>query len=477
MWTTLHFTAMALLSLYGLHRLWLLACWSVERKRPVKAPPSAGLGKAPPIVTVQLPLYNERFVAARLINAVARLDWPGEKLEIQVLDDSTDVTGKIVDELADHWRKKGVNMKVIRRAHRAGYKAGALKNGLMQSAGEYVAIFDADFVPPRDFLIRTAPCFTDERIGMVQARWGFLNTGHSWLTRVQSLLLGPHFSIEHWVRFRKGLFFNFNGTAGIWRKKAIDSSGGWQSDTVTEDLDLSFRAQLAGWRFIYLEDLVVPSELPVTLAAFRSQQRRWAKGSMQTARKILPALLASRLSVSIKIEAVATLLANFCWLLGALISLTVYPTIISRVGIGPYDLFRIDLPLILCTSVAILFYFLIYWLNSESKFSGLCLLLLPIFSIGLAPCLALSVLEGVFSRGGVFERTPKFGMRRRSRLPFSPLAYRQHRFFFILFNTALLAYGLMPIFFASDRGTWAAIPFLLLFPLGYLTMIVNDLRE
>jgi cellulose synthase/poly-beta-1,6-N-acetylglucosamine synthase-like glycosyltransferase len=476
MWTTLHFTAMALLSLYGLHRLWLLACWRAERNRPIEAPVSLDSGKELPIVTVQLPLYNERFVAARLIDAVARLDWPKEKLEIQVLDDSTDITEKIVDERTDYWRKKGINMKVIRRAHRAGYKAGALKNGLMQSEGEYVAIFDADFVPPRDFLIRTAPCFSDERIGMVQARWGFLNAGHSWLTHVQSLLLGPHFSIEHWVRFRKGLFFNFNGTAGIWRKKAIDSSGGWQSDTVTEDLDLSFRAQLAGWRFIYLEDLVVPSELPVTLAAFRSQQRRWAKGSIQTARKILPTLLASRLPAVIKIEAVVTLLANFCWLLGALISLTVYPTIISRIGVGPYHLLRIDLPLILCTSVAILFYFFIYSLNSESRCPALYFLLLPIFSIGLAPSLALSVLEGVFSRGGVFERTPKFGICLPGRLPFSPLAYQQHKFFYILLNTALLAYGLMPVFFAWGRGTWPAIPFLLLFPLGYLTMIVKDLR-
>ena len=475
MLTTLHFTALALLSLYGLHRVWLLVCWHIEHKRPVQAPPSITGGKDLPLVTIQLPLYNERFVAARLMDAVARLDWPKERLEVQVLDDSSDDTRKVVDERADYWRSRKINVEVVRRRLRTGYKAGALKNGLMRSTGEYVAIFDADFLPPRDFLVRAMPYFSDERIGMVQARWGFLNAGHSWLTCVQSLLLGPHFSIEHRVRFKRGLFFNFNGTAGIWRTKAIKSSGGWQSDTVTEDLDLSFRAQLAGWRFIYLDDLVVPSELPITLAAFRSQQQRWAKGSMQTAKKILPALLASRLPVSIKIEAVVTLLANFCWLLGALIFLTVYPTIMSRIGVGTYHLLRLDLPLILCTSVAILSYFFIYALIRKSQASPAHVFLLPILSIGLAPSIALSVLEGIFSRGGVFERTPKFGICRRGCLPPSALIYRQQRFFYILFNAALFAYSLMPISFAWNRETWLAIPFLLLFPLGFFTMIVKDL--
>lgn len=477
MWAALHFMALGGLCLYGLHRLWLLVCWRRERRKP-PAPVSPPLPSANrPSVTIQLPLYNERFVAARLLDAVARMDWPRDKLEIQVLDDSTDDTRAIVDERSTHWRRHGINIEVIRREHREGYKAGALENGLRRAGGEYIAIFDADFVPPRDFLVRTIPCFSDERIGMVQARWDFLNAGYSWLCAVQSLLLGPHFSIEHWVRFKKGWFFNFNGTAGIWRRSAIESAGGWQSDTVTEDLDLSYRAQLAGWRFIYLDELEVPSELPVTLAAFRTQQQRWAKGSIQTARKILPRLLLSPLPVSVKIEAIAHLLANVGWLLGAVVTLTVYPVIVWRVDIGAYQLLRIDLPLFLCTSFAILFYFIVYATRGKTKTSCAQLLLLPVLGIGMAPCLALSVLNGACSRGGTFKRTPKFGIHGRRRLPAPALIYRQPALIYLFMNTVLLAYSFMPVMLAWQRGTWPAIPFLALFPLGFATACVMDLKE
>ncbi|MFZ2445233.1 MAG: glycosyltransferase family 2 protein [Syntrophobacteraceae bacterium] len=476
--TALHFAALAGLSLYGLHRLWILACWVIERKKPAPPPPPPlPSAESLPFVTVQLPLYNERFVAARLLDAVARVEWPKEKLEIQVLDDSTDDTCEIVDERFSYWRARGVGIRVIRRGRREGYKAGALQNGLAQASGEYIAIFDADFVPPADFLLRTIPCFHDEKTGMVQARWGFLNADYSWFSGIQSLLLGPHFSIEHWVRFRRGLFFNFNGTAGVWRKKAIESAGGWQSDTVTEDLDLSYRAQLAGWRFVYLEELAVPSELPVTLASFRSQQKRWAKGSVQTAKKILPGLLASSLPFSVKVEATAHLLANFGWLFGALVALTVYPAIMWRVGIGPYELLRIDLPLLICTSVAILVYFFCYALSNKSRTRFPHLMLLPILSVGMAPCLALSVLKGVFSRGGNFERTPKFGLHGHDRLPRLASIYRQQRVAYLALNTALAAYSLMPLAFAWQRETWLALPLLLLFPLGFSTVLIKDLKD
>jgi cellulose synthase/poly-beta-1,6-N-acetylglucosamine synthase-like glycosyltransferase len=271
-----------------MHRIWLLLCWYHERRR--KNP--AGTDQLPeqrtyfPFITVQLPVYNERFVAARLIDATAGLEWPRENFEIQVLDDSDDDTRQIVDDAARYWNQRGITIHVLRRTERSGFKAGALRYGLTKAKGELIAVFDADFLPNADFLLRSAPYFIDRKTGMVQARWGFLNAEHSWLTAVQSLLLGQHFSIEHFVRFRRGLFFNFNGTAGIWRREAIESAGGWLSDTVTEDLDLSYRAQLKGWRFVYLDDIVVPSELPVTLAAFRTQQQRWAKGSIQTAKKI-----------------------------------------------------------------------------------------------------------------------------------------------------------------------------------------------
>jgi cellulose synthase/poly-beta-1,6-N-acetylglucosamine synthase-like glycosyltransferase len=477
MWAALHFMALAGLCCYGLHRLWLLVCWNMERRKPLAPVPPPLAADNHPSVTIQLPLYNERFVASRLLDAVARMDWPRDKLEIQVLDDSTDDTRDIVDERSNHWRCNGINMQVIRREHREGYKAGALQNGLRQAQGEYIAIFDADFVPPPEFLLHTIPCFSDERIGMVQARWDFLNAGYSWLCAVQSLLLGPHFSIEHWVRFKKGWFFNFNGTAGIWRRKAIESAGGWQSDTVTEDLDLSYRAQLAGWRFVYLDGLAVPSELPVTLASFRSQQQRWAKGSIQTARKILPRLLVSSLPVPVKLEAIAHLLANVGWLLGAVVALTVYPVIVWRVDIGAYQLLRIDLPLFLCTSVAILLYFFIYAKSSKARASSAQLLLLPILGIGMAPCLALSVLNGAFSRGGIFQRTPKFGIHGHKRLPGPAFIYRQPTIVYLFMNAALFAYSLMPVIFAWQRGTWPAILFLALFPLGFSTAFAMDLKE
>jgi cellulose synthase/poly-beta-1,6-N-acetylglucosamine synthase-like glycosyltransferase len=480
-WTALHFIALGGLSLYGIHRLWLLACWRREDRKRAPAIDTSFLsgqaGQKLPVVTVQLPLYNERFVAERLLNAVACLYWPKERLEIQILDDSTDDTRKIVDEKSDYWRKKGIDVKVLRRGNREGYKAGALNYGLTLARGEYLAVFDADFLPCPDFLHRTLPFFSDKKIGMAQARWGFLNAGHSWLTGIQSLLLGPHFSIEHWVRCRRGLFFNFNGTAGIWRRKAIESAGGWQYDTVTEDLDLSYRAQLAGWRFVYLDDLVIPSELPVTMASFRSQQQRWAKGSVQTARKILPRIFSSTLPTPVKAEALAHLLANFGWLLGAIVTLTLYPAIIQRVGIGPYQLLRLDVPLFMGTSLAIFLYFLAYKNKQKGEVPFTRLLLLPVLSIGMAPSIALAVLEGFFSRGGVFKRTPKFGIKAGERLPGRSFLYRQRSFSYLIINTIFFAYCILPIVFACRRQTWIAVPFLAIFPLGFLLVILKDLKE
>jgi len=476
-WAGLHYVALAGLCLYGIHRLWLLACWFMECKRPPHAPRRLPSPRNLPRVTIQLPLYNERFVAARLVDAVARMDWPKDRLEIQVLDDSTDDTRAIVDERVIHWRNKGIRIRVIRRRDRKGYKAGALEHGLRQARGEFIAIFDADFLPPQGFLKRTIPFFSGEKIGMVQARWDFLNAEYSWLSSIQSLLLRPHFSIEHGVRFRRGLFFNFNGTAGIWRRKAIETAGGWQSDTVTEDLDLSYRAQLRGWRFVYLDDLAVPSELPVTMASFRIQQQRWAKGSIQTAKKILPQLLVSPVRWSVKMEATAHLLANLGWLLGTVVFLTLYPAILWRVGIGTYQILRIDLPLILCTSLAMLLYFFIHALRSRPAIPFYHLLLLPILGIGIAPCLALSVLRGFFSRGGIFERTPKFGIRGRDRLPRFAFLYQQQRVFHLILNAVLFTYGLLPILFAWQRETWPAVPFLALFPLGFFSVLILDLKE
>ncbi len=474
--TIIHFTSLGGLLCYGLHRVWLITGWYTERRKERSAAPPASPAYFPP-VTIQLPLYNERFVAARLIESAAHLQWPKDKLEIQVLDDSTDDTMGIVDETARRLALEGVNIRVFRRGRRKGFKAGALQEGMAHAAGKFIAIFDADFLPQPGFLVKTIPSFSNPKVGMVQARWTFLNAEASWLTGVQSLLLGPHFGIEHRVRCGRNLFFNFNGTAGIWRRSAIESAGGWKSDTVTEDLDLSYRAQLCGWKFLYRDDIAVPSELPITLAAFRSQQQRWAKGSIQTARKVLPRLLASPLPFSVKAEAVAHLLANLGWLLGTFTTLTLYAAIAWRVGIGPYQLLKIDVPLLAGTSFAILMYFFAYSIVSGSSRTLRWLPLLPVFSIGMSPSISLSVIKGALSDGGYFERTPKFGLQGSQPPPLLAFLYRQKAIPYLAMNTLFLFYSFLPILFSWQRGTWLAIPFLSLFPAGFMLVILKDLAD
>ncbi len=429
-----------------------------------------------PFVTIQLPLYNESRVAGRLIDAVAAFDWPAEKYEIQVLDDSTDVTRRIVDERVARWSVRGVDIHAVRRNGRAGYKAGALAHGLGRAKGELIAIFDADFIPQPDFLKKTVPHFKRPDIGMVQAKWGFLNPGHSWLTRLQSLLLSTHFGIEHEVRHSRGLFFNFNGTAGIWRRTAIESAGGWSSDTVTEDLDLSYRAQMAGWRFVYLNNVVVPSELPATLSDFRIQQDRWAKGAIQTGKKNLPKLMMSPLPLKIKIEAAAHLLANVCWMFGFLATITLYPALLNRIGIGVYQIIWFDAPLFFFTAISVIVYYLIYGLWSRQFHPLWSLPLLPAVSIGLAPFFSLAVIKGLTREGGVFQRTPKFGTT--DAMPvFCRSRFQSHAIVNLLINLPLLLYTMAPVFLSWHRGTWPAIPFLCFFPMGFCMVMATDLSE
>lgn len=472
----IHFVALSSVCLYGLHRLWMIYCLYKKKKCKAATPAPFASPEEFPVVTVQLPLYNERFVARRLLDAAARLDWPRDRLEIQVLDDSDDDTCQLVDAQVARWRQQGIDMVVVRRPSRGGYKAGALAHGMTTARGEFIAVFDADFIPPADFLRSTLPWFRDRGVGMVQARWSFFNANHSWFTGIQSLMLGAHFSIEHRVRYQQGLFFNFNGTAGIWRRCAIDSAGGWQADTITEDLDLSYRAQMAGWRFVYLDHCDVPSELPVTMSALRTQQQRWAKGSIQTARKILPVLMKKHLPPAVKIEAVAHLMANIFWLLGMIAILTLYPAILWRVGIGLQQIISIDLPLFLVSTGAIMSYFLLYSVISKSRKLSY-VFLLPALTIGLAPSISLSVLQGMFQSGGAFERTPKFGMQERERMPVMAFLYHQKNLPYIFLNAVLLIYCLLPLVFSWQRGTWPALALLLLVPFGFALAMTKDIRE
>ncbi|MFH0728609.1 MAG: cellulose synthase family protein [Pseudomonadota bacterium] len=475
--TVIHFLSIGGLALYGLHRIWMIVCWlKLTRKSVTPGPPRPIMAQWPRI-TVQVPLYNESPVAGRIIDAVAAFDWPEDKLEVQVLDDSTDDTRRIVTERVAHWSSKGVDIYAIHRNRRTGYKAGALANGLKRAKGQFIAIFDADFVPGPDFLNKTVPHFSRPDIGMVQAKWGFLNAGYSWMTRLQSLLLSTHFGIEHMIRCSRGLFFNFNGTAGIWRKAAIEASGGWQSDTVTEDLDLSYRAQLAGWRFVYLNDVEVPSELPVTLSDFRRQQERWSKGAIQTAKKILPRLMVTALPARIKIEAVAHLLSNFCWLFGFLATVTLYPVLLTRIGIGVYQIIWIDLPLFLMTGVTVLMYYLIYSVSTRRNHPLWVLPILPAASIGLAPFFSLSVLKGLLRKGGEFVRTPKFGILDNTPINRPNTVVPSHVVTNLAINIPLLIYTIAPVFFAWQRETWPAVPFLCVFPLGFGIVLAHDLHD
>ncbi|HVP39767.1 MAG TPA: glycosyltransferase [Candidatus Saccharimonadales bacterium] len=434
-------------------------------------PSGAGFGPPePPAVTVQLPLHNERYVVRRLIQAVAALDYPRERLEIQVLDDSTDDTTAAAEACAAQLRARGHRVEVLHRAGRAGFKAGALAAGLARARGELLAVFDADFVPPADFLRRVLPHFSDPRVGMVQARWGHLNEPYSLLTRVQAAFLDSHFLVEHRARSRAGLFFNFNGTAGVWRRAAVVDAGGWRPDTLTEDLDLSYRAQLRGWRFVYLEDLVVPAELPVEMNAFKSQQYRWARGSLQTARRLLPAVLRARLPLRVRLEACFHLAGNLAYPLALLPAVLMLPLMrLPGRHLGPP---AAPAAAVFALTTAAFVAFFAAALGARGargwrRWAGLPAMLIA--GIGLSLNNTRAALAGLAGPAGPrveFRRTPKFRVEgreggqlgRRYRAAADPWA---------LLELALAGYFAASAGEAVRLGRYEAVPFLLLFTLGF----------
>ena len=336
----MYYAVLGTLALFGIHRLVLLLVLRLVRP-PAEVGGSVAAGaqeEAPlPRVTVQLPIYNERYVAPRLVAAVLDFDYPTERLEIQILDDSTDDTGERIEAVLEGASKRGRPLPAVRhlrRRGREGFKAGALAAGLSEARGELIAIFDADFVPGPDFLRRTAPAFADPGLGMVQARWDHMNRSDSLLTRAQAVLLDGHFLVEQEARYRSGCFFNFNGTAGVWRRRAIEEAGGWKFDTLTEDLDLSYRAQLAGWRFLLMTDLAVPADLPGRVNDFKSQQHRWARGTAQTMRKLLGRILRSPVRLRVKLAATAHLTSGFCYPLLVALGLLLLPAILQRQAVS-----------------------------------------------------------------------------------------------------------------------------------------------
>ena len=468
----LYYLVLGTLAAYGLHRLLLVR----EFLRQPATSPVAGGGDGGdggggggdwPGVTVQLPIFNERYVAERLIDAVCALDYEQGKLEIQVLDDSVDDTSEIVRARVAAHRAAGIDIVHLRREDRAGYKAGALAAGHRLAKGELLAVFDADFVPPADFLRRSVPPFADPRIGMVQARWGHLNRNDSLLTKVQAMLLDGHFVVEHAARHRSGCLFNFNGTAGIWRRQTIEDAGGWEHDTLTEDLDLSYRAQLRGWRFHYLPELVVPAELPIDIRSFKSQQHRWAMGSIQTCRKLLKRVLAAPLSLRAKIEAFVHLTANSTYALMVLLSLLIFPAMIFRQGEEAWKLLLIDLPLFGAATLAIATFFLVSQRQPGGISKALALAQLPALmalGMGMAVNNTRAVLAGLTIDGGVFHRTPKY--RGDGAGPVAK-KYQLRRSRGLAIESLLALYFAICFAAAIYFGMWLSLPFLWLFLQGY----------
>lgn len=464
----LYFSILLILSLYGIHRYILLYLFFKYKNR-VTTPKEYFSESNLPKVTVQLPIYNEVYVVRRLIDAVCRLDYPKDKLEIQVLDDSTDETREIARAQVEKYQKMGFNIKYFHRESRKGFKAGALQEGLLKAEGDFIAIFDADFIPNPDFLRRTIHYFTDESIALVQARWGHINRDFSFLTKIQSILLDGHFIVEHVARNRSGRFFNFNGTAGIWRKIAIFQAGGWDGSTLAEDLDLSYRAQLLGWKFVYLPDFSVPAELPVDINGFKNQQHRWAKGSVQAAMKLLPKIMKANLPLKIKIEAFFHLTGNFTFPLMIPLAILVFPTVIIRKGLGLYDMVAVDLPLFLfATGSFAIFYALaqkeLYadW-DRSIKYIPFVLSL----GVGLSINNTIAVLEALKGKDSEFVRTPKYGIEGKDQ-SWLGKKYRGKRSFVPYFELAMTIYFVIVIIGAIIAEVYMTIPFLLVFFFGYV---------
>jgi cellulose synthase/poly-beta-1,6-N-acetylglucosamine synthase-like glycosyltransferase len=431
-----------------------------------------------PRVTIQLPIFNELYVVRRLIAASCDIEYPMELLDIQVLDDSTDETAIVAQECVGEFQKKGYNIQYIHRDNRVGFKSGALENGLRSAKGEFIAVFDADFVPQKEILKKTIDYFADKTIGMVQTRWTYINRDYSFLTKIQAIMLDGHFVIEHTARNWSGRFFNFNGTAGIWRREAIETAGGWQHDTLTEDLDLSYRSQLKGWKFVFLRDETSPSEIPVDINAFKSQQNRWAKGSIQTAKKLLMQIMKSDLPLKVKVEAFFHLTNNVSYLLMLLLSLLMYPSMIARINIGWFQMIVTDVPFLIVATVGISFFYLCSQREAykDWKTRLFYMPMLMSLGIGLSVNNAKGVLEALFNKETEFKRTPKYKIEEKKD-SWVGKKYRGEINSLVLFELFLGIYFTFNIYFAYINRIYVSIPFLVIFQVGYFYVAFLSLYQ
>ncbi len=464
-----YFGILFILSIYGLHRYEVIHSYFKHRKNATGEPPLR-FAELPP-VTIQLPLFNERYVVERLIDETTKVEYPKHLLQIQILDDSTDDTHPFAEALCQKYQALGYPVEYKHRTNRHGYKAGALQEGLETATGEFVAVFDADFIPPTDFLMRTIHHFASPKVGVVQTRWSYLNKDYNFLTEVEAMLLDGHFVLEHGARSRSGLFFNFNGTAGILRKSMIADAGGWQHDTLTEDSDLSYRAQVKGWKFVYLPGLHCPSELPVEMHGFQVQQSRWAKGLTQCAKKLLPSILRADLPFRVKAEAFLHLTPNISYPLMVVISALMLPVMICRFYMGWAQMVFLDFPLIVASFISISAFYILAQRELYPKNWKRSVLLMPmLMAVGVALTIinTRAVLEALFGVQSSFVRTPKFAIEGTA--PARRLEQKKYRsrsgwlpYVELVFGTYFVGMAI----FAVNSGNYLSIPFLLLFVGGY----------
>jgi cellulose synthase/poly-beta-1,6-N-acetylglucosamine synthase-like glycosyltransferase len=461
----IHLVVWALLAAYGIHRLHLLRLFRSRSRRVRRPDPPA----AWPRVTVQLPVYDERYVAERLLDAAAALDYPSDRLEIQVLDDSTDETSDLIARKAVALRKRGLDVVHLRRSSRDGFKAGALQNGLLHAKGELLAIFDADFVPPPSFLRDMVPYLNDPGVGMAQARWRHLNQDFSVLAQAQAISLDGHFAIEHAARAWGGRFFNFNGTAGILRKRCVEEAGGWQWDTLTEDLDLSYRAQLCGWRFVFASDVGCPAELPVEMNAFKAQQYRWVKGSIQVARKALPTIWRSALPLRVKVEATFHLTTNVAYVLLLLVSLLAVPVVIARIEARSLAFTILDAALFLTASIPAIVYFAVAQRETRRDWRRQLRFFPFVLSLGLGLAVnnTRAVLTGLWGGASDFQRTPKFHIESR-RDGWRGKRYKAPLNVWVALEISLGLYFAWAMLAFAHARVYGPLPFLALYLVGFL---------
>jgi cellulose synthase/poly-beta-1,6-N-acetylglucosamine synthase-like glycosyltransferase len=463
-----YFAILGVLAIYGAYRVKQVTdFWRYRRFQP--RPQSHFAEAALPEITVQLPLFNEMYVVERLLRAVTAIDYPRARLQIQVLDDSTDETQELARKTVEAYAQQGFDIEYVHRTDRTGFKAGALEHGMKTAKGELVAIFDADFVPKADCLRKLVHFFTDPLVGCAQMRWSHINGTYNLLTRLQTIMLDGHFVIEQTVRNRTGGFFNFNGTAGIWRRRAIELSGGWQHDTLTEDTDLSFRAQLMGWRFVYLLDEDAPAEIPVDINAFKAQQRRWAKGVMQVGIKLYPRIWRAALPLRVRLEMFFRLTGNISYPLMIVASFLQFPLLLVRYNQGFYHLMAFDGPLLFFSTVSVvLFYGSAVWYLDERRTRRLLHLpLVMAIGIGLAFSNARAVLEALLGVKSEFVRTPKYQVEQTTDETWKVKKYKRKHGWLPLLELSFALYFLLAVLYAVHMSMWGTIPFLCLFLFGY----------